>query len=167
MLATIPAALLTGGDLPITVTTPAPGGGTSAPAMVFSVYPPGPQIQAVANVASYDTSGIAPGEIVTVYGTGLGPATLTLFQPLSGTIATSLPATGAATSVTIDGVAAPLLYTSASQVSCIVPYAVASKAGSQVNINVTYPANLCSFCWGLEFPDFREDLGEAIAEAIQ
>ena len=44
----------------------------------------------------------------------------------------------AATSVTVDGVAAPLLYTSGTQVSCIVPYAVASKAGQKVNLVVTY-----------------------------
>jgi uncharacterized protein (TIGR03437 family) len=49
-----------------------------------------------------------------------------------------LPATGAATSVTIDGHAAPLLYTSASQVSCITPYAVAAQHGTQVNLVLTY-----------------------------
>jgi uncharacterized protein (TIGR03437 family) len=138
LLATIPASLLTGGDLSLTVTTPAPGGGTSNPALTFKVYPPGPQIQAVANVASYDTSGIAPGEILTIYGISLGPSTLTLFQPQGGVIATSLPATGAATTVTIDGVTAPLLYTSANQISCIAPFALASKIGAQVDVAVTY-----------------------------
>jgi uncharacterized protein (TIGR03437 family) len=138
LLATIPAALLTAGNLSLTVQTPAPGGGTSAPALTFAVYPAGPQIQAVANVASYNTSGISPGELVTIYGSGLGPANLTVFSPQSGTIATSLPATGAATTVTIDGTAAPLLYTSANQVSCIVPFAVAAKVGQAVNVTVTY-----------------------------
>jgi uncharacterized protein (TIGR03437 family) len=138
LLATIPASLLSGTDLALTVTTPAPGGGTSAPALSFKVYPAGPQIQAIANVASYDASGISPGELITIYGTGLGPPSLSVFAPLSGMISTSLPATGAATSVSIDGTAAPLLYTNANQVSCIVPYAVAAKAGQQVNVTVTY-----------------------------
>jgi uncharacterized protein (TIGR03437 family) len=54
-------------------------------------------------------------------------------------LATSLPASGTAqTSVTIDGVAAPLLYTSVDQVSCIVPFTVAAKSGAQVNLAVTY-----------------------------
>jgi uncharacterized protein (TIGR03437 family) len=138
LLATIPGTLLTGSNLALTVTTPAPGGGTSTPALPFLVYPAGPQIQAVANVASYSTASISPGEVVTIYGTGLGPASLTVFQPLSGAIATSLPATGLATAVAINGAPAPILYTSATQVSCIVPYSVAAAAGQSVNVTVTY-----------------------------
>lgn len=138
LLATIPASLLTGGDLALTVNTPAPGGGPSTPALTFKVYPLGPQIQAVANVASYDTSAISPGEIVTIYGTGLGPDTLEVFQPQSGTIPTTLPAAAPSTTVTIGGIAAPLLYTSSTQVSCIVPYGVEAKIGSQVNVTITY-----------------------------
>jgi len=38
----------------------------------------------------------------------------------------------------IDGRPAPLLYTSATQVGCIVPYAVAAKSGSAVNLTLTY-----------------------------
>ncbi len=138
MLATVPAAMLTtAGNLDVTVTTPPPGGGTSAP-VHFIVYPAAPQILAVANVASYDTAAISPGGIITIYGVGLGPATMSMFDPQSGSIATTLPATGAATSVTIDGVAAPLLYTGANQLSCIVPYAVGAKAGQNVNVVVVY-----------------------------
>jgi uncharacterized protein (TIGR03437 family) len=140
MLVTIPATQMTAaGNLPITITTPtaaAPSVTTTASA--FQVYLPGPQVTAVTDAASYAAGNVAAGEIITIYGLGLGPSRLvplTVQDPL----ATSLPATGAAqTSVTIDGVLAPLLYTSVDEVSCIVPFEVGAKAGSQVDVSVTY-----------------------------
>jgi uncharacterized protein (TIGR03437 family) len=93
----------------------------------------------VANAASYTSATVSPGAIITIYGIGLGPANLTVF-PGTDPIPTSLPATGAATSVTVDAHAAPLLYTSGTQVSCIVPYAVAAKSGNPVDLVVTYNA---------------------------
>jgi trimeric autotransporter adhesin len=138
LLATVPANLLTtAGNLAITVSTPS-AATPSAPA-AFAIYGPGPQVWAVANAASYAAGTISPGEIVTIYGIGLGPASLSVF-PGTSPLPTSLPATGAATSVTVDGVSAPLIYTSATQVSCIVPYAAAAKSGSNVDIVVTYNA---------------------------
>ena len=138
MLATIPNTLMTAaGNLSIVVSTPTAASPSAA--ATFVVYGPGPQIWTVANAASYTTSTISPGGIITIYGIGLGPATLTSFSGASP-IATSLPASGAATSITIDGNAAPLLYTSSSQVSCIVPYAVSAKSGGNVDLVLTYNA---------------------------
>jgi uncharacterized protein (TIGR03437 family) len=82
-------------------------------------------------------STVSPGGIVTIYGVGLGPAVLALF-PGANPVPVTLPATAPATAVTINGKPAPLLYTSATQVSCIVPYAVASANGSAVNLVLTY-----------------------------
>ena len=136
MLATVPAAMLTSaGNLSVLVTTPT-AASPSAPA-VFTVYGPGPQLWTVANSASYTTSTVSPGGIITIYGISLGPAVLTTF-PGTDPLPTTLPASGAATSVTIDGNPAPLLYTSATQVSCIVPYAASAKTGSQVDLVLTY-----------------------------
>lgn len=136
MLVTIPATLMaTAGNLAITVATPT-AASASAPA-TFVVYGPGPQVWAVANAASYTTSTVSPGGIVTIYGINLGPTALTTF-PGTDPIPTSLGATGAATSVTIDGVLAPLLYTSSTQVSCIVPYSVAAAIGNQVDLVLTF-----------------------------
>ena len=140
MMVTIPAALMTAAaSLPITITTPtAAGPSLTTAASTFAVYVPGPQVKAVTDAASYVAGNVAPGEIVTIYGLGLGPSVLvplTVQNPL----ATSLPASGAAqTSVTIDGVFAPLLYTSVDEVSCIVPFEVAAKSGSPVDLSVTY-----------------------------
>lgn len=138
MLATIPVSLLaTAGSLPIVITTPS----AAAPSAAgnFTVYNPAvPQVWAVANSGSYNQGVVSPGEIITIYGAGMGPAGVTPFSGAS--LPTSLGVGGANTSVTIDGVAAPLLYTSATQVSCVVPLAVApgSASGPQVNVLVTY-----------------------------
>jgi len=138
MLLTIPAAeMIAAGSLPITITTPtaaAPSATTSA--STFQVYAPGPQVLAVTDAASYAMGNVSPGEMITIYGLGLGPANGVSLS-VSDPIATSLPASGVATtSVTIDGKLAPLLYASENQVNCIVPFDVTK--GGQVNLSVTY-----------------------------
>ena len=147
MLVTIPASMLvTAGNLSITVTTPPPGGGPSLPA-TFVVYPATPQLQAVASVASYDTASISPGEIVAIYGVGLA-GSAAVFQATGSAIPIAWPATGPQTSVAIDGAAAPLLYVSPTQLTCIVPYALTSKLAQNVNVVVTYNGNAST-----ELPD--------------
>jgi uncharacterized protein (TIGR03437 family) len=138
MLLTMPSTeMAAAGSLPITITTPtAASPSATTLASTFQVYFPGPQVLAVTDAASYAIGNVSPGEMITIYGLGLGPASgvsLTVSDP----IATSLPAsTAAATSVSIDGKPAPLLYTSENQVSCIVPFGVTT--GGQVNVSVTY-----------------------------
>jgi uncharacterized protein (TIGR03437 family) len=141
MLATVPPALMaTMGNLPITIQTPT-AASPSTP-VNFSVYNPAtPQVWAVVNSASYAPGTVSPGEIVTIYGAGLGPTGITTFS------GSSLPATlgvgGANTSVTIDGHVAPLLYTSPTQVSCIVPFLVGpgTASGPTVHVNLSYNGN--------------------------
>jgi len=136
LLATIPASLLTtAGTLSIVVSTPT-AAAASAPA-AFSAYGPGPQLWAVTNGASANMSTVSPGGIVTIYGVGLGPVALTPF-PGTNPLPLALPIVAPSTSITINGDAAPLLYTSATQVSCIVPYAIAAQTGTAVNLVLTY-----------------------------
>jgi uncharacterized protein (TIGR03437 family) len=136
MLVAIPATLLTTAQsLSIVVTTPTALAPSAA--ATFVVYPPGPQLWAVADSASYAVSNVSPGEIITIFGIGLGPTTLTMY-PGTSPLPASLPATGPATSVTIDGTPAPILYTSASQVSCIAPYSLVGNVGTTVNLVLTY-----------------------------
>ncbi len=136
MLVTIPATLLTTlGNLSIIVTTPTAAAPSAA--ATFAVYGPGPQLWAVADAASYAVSNVSPGEIITIFGIGLGPAALTMY-PGTSPLPAFLPATGPATSVSIDGNTAPILYTSASQVSCIVPYSLVGDIGTAVNLVLTY-----------------------------
>ncbi|MGD1095083.1 MAG: putative Ig domain-containing protein [Bryobacteraceae bacterium] len=135
LLATIPNAdLAIAGVLRIAVTTPTPGGGTSNEAS-FQVYGPAPQITAVVNSASYEQGTLAPGDMIAIFGLGLGPAMLTIFDPSVPPIPTSLPAAGSATLVTINGTPAPIIYTSANVVGVIVPY---TTVGPTAQIIVTY-----------------------------
>jgi uncharacterized protein (TIGR03437 family) len=86
----------------------------------------------VVNAASYAGGSVSPGEIVAIFGSGLGPGTLVGPQLDSrGYVSTSL----AGTQVLFDGVAAPLIYTWAGQVSAVVPYAVSGKTSTQVQVS--------------------------------
>jgi uncharacterized protein (TIGR03437 family) len=92
----------------------------------------GINISAVTNAASSLTGPIAPGELITIYGSGLGPAGLVQFQLNSfGLVPTSV----GGTSVFVNGAAAPVLYTSANQVGAVVPFGV---SGSSAQVVVTY-----------------------------
>jgi uncharacterized protein (TIGR03437 family) len=76
-----------------------------------------------------NTNGIAPGEILTIFGTAIGPAALQkLALDSSGAVTTSL----SGTRVLFDGVAAPLLYTVAGQTSVVAPQSLAGKDTVQV-----------------------------------
>ena len=91
----------------------------------------GIKIAAVTNGASNATGAISPGEVIVLYGSSMGPSSVTSFQLSNGNVPTSV----AGTSVYINGLAAPVLYSSASQVSAIVPFEV---NGSAAQIYVTY-----------------------------
>ena len=97
-----------------------------------------PAIRAVTNAASNLGGPIAPGEIIVLYGSGLGPGQLTSASVGSdGLYGVAL----AGTRVQFDGMAVPMLYTSASQVAAIVPYEV---TGDSVRVTVTYQGQTSS-----------------------
>jgi trimeric autotransporter adhesin len=82
-------------------------------------------ITAVTNAASNQTGAIAPGEVIVIYGTNIGPATLTTYQLTSGgQLSTSI----GGTSVYVNGAPAPMLYASLFQVSAIVPFGVTGSS---------------------------------------
>lgn len=83
----------------------------------------------VVNAASELAGPVAPGEIVTIYGTGIGPALLAGAQvsPLY-----FFETYTSETTVTFDGIPAPLIYCSAGQTAAIVPYSVAGQASTQM-----------------------------------
>jgi uncharacterized protein (TIGR03437 family) len=95
-------------------------------------------IAGIVNAASFQGGGVSPGEIVTIAGTNLGPTTpLGLTLDATGKVATSL---GGVT-VSFGGFAAPLLYVSASQINCIVPYEL-TGAGGAPSAQISYTGNL-------------------------
>ncbi len=75
---------------------------------------------------------IAPGEIIVLFGTGLGPANLTVNTPgANGYFGTSL----AGTTVSIGGTLAPIIYASSTLVSAIVPYEISGMTSANVIVN--------------------------------
>jgi uncharacterized protein (TIGR03437 family) len=85
----------------------------------------------ILNAASYAAGGVAPGEMITIFGSGLGPATLAPMQTdARGYVSTSL----GGTQVLFDGTPAPLIYSLAGQVSAIVPYETFGKNSTEVQV---------------------------------
>ena len=89
-------------------------------------------LTAIANAASYAPGMVSPGEIATLAGFNIGPLPLTLaaIDPTTGRIATTL--SGAR--VLFDGMPAPIVYVSATQLSAIVPYEVAGETSTSVQL---------------------------------
>jgi len=141
---TVPNTYLTKqGVLRMTVHTPIPGGGDSNEAQL-EVYGPEPRVLGVVNAASYAVGAVAPGELVSIFGSGLGPAVLNVYDPNANPLPTSLPspapAGGATTLNFTDGITiwpAALIYTSATQVGAMVPFEVATAAGP-VTMTLSY-----------------------------
>jgi uncharacterized protein (TIGR03437 family) len=91
-----------------------------------------PTSSVIANGASNLSGPIAPGEIVVIQGSGLGPAQLTQFHVNSaGLLDTQL----AGTQVSFNGVPAPVIYSSNTQVAVVVPYAI---FGDTTQMTVSY-----------------------------
>jgi uncharacterized protein (TIGR03437 family) len=84
-----------------------------------------PVVLAVTSGASLQTGAVSPGEIVTIFGNGIGPASPTLGTSFTPTAGNTVPTTLANITVTFNNVAAPLIFVSPSQINAIVPYEVA------------------------------------------
>ncbi|MEO8594078.1 MAG: hypothetical protein ABI759_12220 [Candidatus Solibacter sp.] len=101
------------------------------PAAVAAVSAPRIFPGCVVNAASYVGGGVAPGEMVTIFGSAMGPAELVLLHLAeNGRLANTL----AETRVLFNGVAAPLVHVSEKQITAIVPYAVAGRPSVDVQV---------------------------------
>lgn len=88
--------------------------------------------EGVVNAASYVGGAVAPGEIVTLFGSAIGPPQFAPAQlNAAGLVSTSL----AGTQVLFDNTAAPLLYVSANQASAIVPYSLYGQTATQIQVD--------------------------------
>jgi len=91
-----------------------------------------PGISGIENGASNSSGPIVPGEIVVLYGSGIGPAQLVKAAPDSGgSYGTQL----ANASVSFNGIAAPMIHAWATQTAAIVPYGI---TGASAQVTVTY-----------------------------
>jgi uncharacterized protein (TIGR03437 family) len=98
-----------------------------------AAIPQTPTIVRVVNAASYIGGTVSPGELVTIFGTGIGPATAAgaIVDPATGKLATTI----GGVQVLFSGVPAPMIYASSTQVSAVAPYEMASVANASVRIN--------------------------------
>jgi uncharacterized protein (TIGR03437 family) len=99
----------------------------------LNVATPLPNIAAVTNAASYATGTVSPGEMVTLFGASIGPATpaYATIDPSTGKLATTI----GGVQVLFNGTPAPMIYASATQISAVVPYEMASVANPSVSVN--------------------------------
>ncbi len=90
------------------------------------------------DAAGYTGGGVSPGEIVVIFGSGIGPPELVALEVLGGRLTTEL----AGVRVLFDGVPAPLVYVFETQVSAIVPYAMAGAQST--DLVVEYASEMSS-----------------------
>ncbi len=96
---------------------------------LFEASPPF-RLDCVINAASYRTTSVSPGMIVTLFGKGMGPV-----EGVTATLENDrVPTSVAGVRVLFDGIPAPLLYVREDQINAVVPFAVASAASVQVRV---------------------------------
>jgi uncharacterized protein (TIGR03437 family) len=80
----------------------------------------------VLNAASLRTGAIAPGELITLIGSSIGPADPA--QPQATAIGTTL----GGTRLLVNGIPSPLLYVSSNQINAVVPYGVSGATANLI-----------------------------------
>ncbi len=139
----VPAGLLTvpGTNVAMVVTNPL-GGGSSAPAPLNVSN--APTIQAVLNAASYAAESVSPGEIVALFGQGIGPPNPVYMTISNGYVNQNVGGLLVIVGSNVNGYqSAPLLYADPNQVTVQIPYGVQPGPGQTIQIsNGTVVANL-------------------------
>ena len=110
-------------------------GSGSVIAMMIESSAVTPSIFGVANSASMNATGqVSPGEIISIVGSNLGPSSpvTAIFPGGQQVIATQLDGV----QVFFDGVAAPLLYVSSTQINAIVPFGTADRTETKMVVDV-------------------------------
>jgi uncharacterized protein (TIGR03437 family) len=111
-------------DFPGRQLVPQPPGALSYATSIFISF-------TALNAASYVATGIVPGEIVSLLGYGIGPAT---GVSAAGSV---LPNELAGVQVSLNGLAAPLFYVQSGQINAQVPWELAGQTSATVQ--VSYP----------------------------
>jgi uncharacterized protein (TIGR03437 family) len=106
------------------------------PAYIAKIDPSAPAISlnsvlsAAPSITYYSSAAIAPGEVLRILGSQMGPATSTPGIIVSGVLATTV----AGVQVTFDGVAVPLLSVSAQEIDLVAPFELANKSTTTVQV---------------------------------
>ncbi|HJZ95061.1 MAG TPA: hypothetical protein VKE70_01055, partial [Candidatus Solibacter sp.] len=127
-----PAQLSAPVDVTITAASSGdPNGSATAKVTVGGASPISATAAGVLSAASYSGGGVSPGEIFVLFGSGFGPASL---AGATVTPAGFFETTSGGTRVFFDGVPAPMIYAVSGQLSAIVPYEVAGKTSTVMQV---------------------------------
>ena len=119
-------------------------GQTGFVSTITPVQPLSPRALAIVNAASDQLDGmIAPGEVISIFGSGMGPMTPLAATPLNRSFPTSL----GGVQVLANGTPIPLLYVSASQINAEIPSPLNGSSNGIASIQVVYDS--------AALPDFR------------
>lgn len=123
-----------------------------------------PTTGAIVNAASNLVGTIAPGEWLTIYGSGIGPSTLTISQAGGSG---HMPEQLAGTTIYFNGIPAPIFYTWSRQAGAVVPYeltpgstVMSVQFGNQVSLDL--PVTIAASAPGVFTAD-SSGLGQALA----
>jgi uncharacterized protein (TIGR03437 family) len=102
---------------------------------------------------------VTPGEIMTIYGSGIGPQPGLSFALVNGRVPTEL----AGISVTVDGVPAPVLYAQDAQINFIVPWSTRPVGNMEVCVTRAGDRR-CMWSWGVPYDvaAFRDAQGPLV-----
>jgi len=101
---------------------------------LWSLTAAGPRISGLGNAFSGASGVVAPGQLVSIFGSGLGPSEGRAFDFDAAT--GLLPTNAAGVSVSWNGVAAPLYFARADQLNVQVPYELAESATASLAVTV-------------------------------
>lgn len=112
------SSVLAGPDL---VVASSPYVGFSGPAVLPAGIPPHGTVTCVTNAAGYDSAAVSPGEVLSVFGSGIGPdAEYPTEFDADGLVRSELGGITAS----IGGLPAPILFASPGQIDLVTPFAV-------------------------------------------
>jgi uncharacterized protein (TIGR03437 family) len=89
-----------------------------------------PVITAYANSATFQAGSLSPGMLISIVGSNLGPVQAVSGPVVNGRFLTEV----ARVRVLFDGIAAPILYASSTQINTAVPYLVQGRAFTQMAV---------------------------------
>lgn len=119
-------AALRNGSMTVAGQTFAVTQGTSASGTSAPVFPP----QGAVSGASMQPGAVAPGEVIAIFGSNLGPATLQKPVLTAG----QLDSLAGGTRILFDGVAAPMLYAVSGQAGAVAPFGLQPRTNTQLQV---------------------------------
>jgi uncharacterized protein (TIGR03437 family) len=113
----------------ITVSGSGNATGSTTVSVSLTVTAPLPTVTGLTNAGSFVSGSISPGEIITLFGTNIGPSTAAgLALDTTGKVSTTI----GGVQVLVSGFACPMVFANATQVSAVVPYEIAGFVSADV-----------------------------------